>query len=616
MCGIYLEICRDNHFGECPFNESNVDSIKKRGCDSLVTKKVGRFFIAFSRLAIRDLQFGNQPYDFGEWTTLINGELDNFNSLHEELGYDGDQSLLPSGDMQILGHAFSLFKEKALEYSRGFYAGAAINSQKQEVYFFRDKVGEKPLFFFVDDSHLVISSDPCDREGFPTVENELVRKFLARGHNLKGETIFSSIRKVMPGELIKFNLCTWKYEKKCFWSWQERNRKNQDEVLPNNNSNIEIFRKKLERELSGAIESQLNNDVETGILLSGGLDSTLIAYMANRDREKKFPAFTLGFMNKSYDESLRADQIAKLLQIPQKSFRPNDQEFVKALPEVIDAMREPILDTATISLYLLSRFVSREVKVALSGDGGDELFRGYELYRRLELIQNIAEICGHFPQFIKIMKLISPALRFFSKQRYTSIAMKTDRLISLLEHRSVESAVIALSPISGVREFEFLFDEIVSDSGSIKCLTREHLDKVYREYILPDVYLCKSDRMSMYHGLEIRSPFLAPQVVNLIMEYDRFLQQYSKVEILLPILPQGIQKLLINSKKHGFAPPLNDYFSGYTISSGICGVLRISKSEVDRVKSRAAKGDQNAVMAFWSVLILDHYMNRNNILAT
>lgn len=605
MCGILTLICRSN---TCDSPHKEIEEAKNslacRGPDSHKEFKSGRFCAVFFRLAIRDLSSGEQPNIFNSWVTLINGELDNDQELRSRLADVHIAQDIPDGDMQILGASVSEFMEEALIAAKGMFAGCAYSLENQVMYFFRDAIGEKPLFYSLTEDHLLVCSDPFRIGGEQTIRKEELRASLISGFSKSGLTIFNGVRRVEPGEFYIFDTNLWHLSRRKYWNFENK----QKGKKTSTSSNTSMAIKLLKQELHNTIKMQMQNDVPTALLLSGGLDSALVANFAMKDVDKRIPAYTLEFSDESYDESRAAKESAKALGMESRLVQLPRSEVETLVPQVLKAMKEPIFDPATISLFALCREVSKDYKVALTGDGGDELFRGYALYSAIKQL-NLGIAFSRLFSFLNFSW--ASTMPFFDKvleNQYAGGKMKAERALTILSLPKVDPITVALSPIAGNIELIKTLSEIPNENTTSIFFTKENIETRYQTSILPKVYLSKSDRMSMIHGLELRSPLLSRQLFELVMHFKPFLVKFSKQEIISTLVDQELATLLQKRRKHGFAAPIHLYLRSFCVSNPFAAELGIPIQDLEAIRSRMLRGSQNAGIAYWALMVAEYFL--------
>lgn len=598
MCGVYLRICKNQACEISHEDSKSLSRISHRGPDGtvLITDN-NSLAIGFTRLAIRALDSGNQPYQFMGGTSAINGELYN----QEELASLLEMDSIPCGDMQILGQYLSESGMDAIVNADGMFAGFLIDYTKKQLHIFRDKVGEKPLFYRRTDDHLeVMSENAFDHSYTADPVNNAKRAVL--GFLPDDTTYMNGVKRVAPGTYITFDLNTFQSYEKKYWVWPNRPRDNQNET----NSELETFKKLLYE----SVESRLASDVPIASLLSGGIDSAVITKVAQDILGYPIPAFTLAFKHSNYDESSTARISAKAIGCDLEVIEVDSLEISRLVPSCIESMREPILDSACLSLYALCGEVSKKFKVALTGDGGDELFQGYALFENLRSLAIISKS----PRITRLM--IQLALNLPSslfRKSYISNVMKLERVNSILKHHNLNPIVLGLSPLGGTK----LLDDVISSldldfkenlSAKSKNFLAYSLEDFYRNDVLPHLYLEKADRMSMSHGLELRSPLLSPTLIRHASQIPQSeIVKNQRKFLLREFAAEFLPTEVLTARKHGFSPPLVDIVHHLEEPVWNLQTLGLSERALKENWRLAFAGNENASYASWAALVLNYY---------
>jgi asparagine synthase (glutamine-hydrolysing) len=481
------------------------------------------------------------------------------------------------------------------------FAGLLIDDSNEQIHIFRDKVGEKPLFYRLTDSHLeVMSENTFDDKPTPDLANNVKRALL--GFLPNDNKYINNVRRVTPGTYITIDLKTFKSFERQYWEWPNRPRKG----LQKSSSELSTFKKIL----YSSVESRLAADVPVASLLSGGIDSAVVTKVAQDILGYPLPAFTLAFKNSDHDESNTAWLSAKAIGCDLTVVKIDAETMSELVPNCIESMKEPILDSACLSLYSLCAEVSKNFKVALTGDGGDELFQGYSLFGNLKGL-SLAKKVPKLSRLMIRVALNSP-ISFFENS-YVSNFMKFERAYSVLKHIDLNPVVLALSPLGGT----ILLDDVICNLRSVDTLdlsvipnntTSEYLEKFYRTEILPHLYLEKADRMSMTHGLELRAPLLAPRLIDFASQISQSEIIKSEKKVLLRrFAAEFLPSEVIYTKKHGFSPPLVEILTHLEQPVWNLAYLGLSQGALNQNWQLAIQGNENAAYAAWNTLILNYH---------
>src|SRR5262245_1248830 len=566
MCGIYGYIALGKQFA--PTVLANMGrAVAHRGPDDEgeMVQNAGDFSLALGhkRLSIIDLsQSGRQPMsneDGTIWVTL-NGEIYNFQELRNELQNKGHRFRSKS-DTEVIVHLYEDEGASLLERIDGMFAFALWDSNKKLLLLGRDRVGKKPLHYSVIDGDLVFASEIKALLHHPQVSRDLnlkaLNKYLTFEYVPAPETIFKSIQKLEPGHYL-----TWQNGKTSlvrFWDLPMVDDPNAEK------SELE-YTEKLRWLLDRSVRKRLVADVPVGLFISGGLDSALVAAFAKRAKDQ-LECFSIGFDEPSFDESRYSAQVARELGIRHhiKRFQAADMlQLLQKLPEIVD---EPIADPSIMPFYLLSRFASERIKVVLSGDGGDELFAGYQTYQAVKF----AAVYNRLPQFIKnLVKKIAVgmpvshdylSLDFKLKQFLKGTGVATE--IELFRWRGAFEDGERNQLLSGDVRHELgchnSYEDIYRYIEESR-LTNELERILYlsMKLYLQDNNLVTVDRASMANGLEVRSPLLDRDLVEFACRLPTNLKLHGlTTKYLLKNAADGLlPKTIVNRQKQGFGIPL------------------------------------------------------------
>lgn len=386
--------------------ERMMKSIEHRGPDSEGSFCGGEITLGFRRLSIIDLEDGQQPMESadGNLQIVFNGEIYDYKELRAELEAAGI-SFRTHSDTEVLVNTIQKYGEKALDKLRGMFGFAVWNEKEQTLMLARDFFGIKPVYYAQIDGHFVFASEIKSILAFPGYKREVNRlaleQYLSFQYSALEETFFKGIYKLMPGHVLIYR--DGKYEIKSYFKarltlgqWEEsqensnvgtRRDENVNE-LKENNPDMQPLQARLETILDDSVKHHMLSDVEVGAFLSGGVDSGYLAAASGADQ-----AFTVGFdEGNRYNEVEKAAQVAKAAGLRHHVKIISKEEFWNSLPDVMYHMDEPSGDASAVALYFLAQEAAKHVKVVLSGEGADELFGGYNIYREPEALKMVGWI--------------------------------------------------------------------------------------------------------------------------------------------------------------------------------------------------------------------------------
>lgn len=572
MCGIYGYVSLGGA-GDLQTLRRMGAALRHRGPDDQgeVVRDDGDIWVGLGhqRLSIMDLsQAAKQPLvneDQSAWITC-NGEIYNFKELREELIRKGHRFTCRS-DSEVILHLYEEMGERCVERLDGMFAFALWDGKRRSLFLARDRLGKKPLHYFAFPGGLVFSSEIKGLLKHPKVERRLdfksLSKYLSYEYVPCPDTIFESVKKLEPGHYLSYRQGTVKKVK--YWDFPL------DEYAVADRSE-ERYTDELIELLDRAVRCRLVADVPVGLFLSGGVDSGLVAALAaksNRDLE----CFSIGFTDPSFDESPYATQVARALGLRSNLTLFRDEDMLQVVERLPDILDEPLADPSILPLAVLSRFAANKFKVVLSGDGGDEIFAGYQTfqahqlaayYQALPAIARSAlnRIVASLPvshrylsldfklkQFLKGVGA-APDIRFFLWRGAFSDLEKRELL-----RPDLRQALQNHDPYEDIHRY-------VSESG----LTQELEKLLYlsAKLYLQDNNLVTVDRASMASGLEIRSPLLDHHLVEFVsrlpMEFK--LRRFATKYLLKKAAERYLPRKLVYRRKQGFGVPLSEWLTG------------------------------------------------------
>ena len=493
--------------------EKMMKSIEHRGPDSEGSFFGGEITLGFRRLSIIDLEDGQQPMESadGNLHMVFNGEIYDYQELREELEAAGI-TFRTHSDTEVLVNTIQQYGEKALDKLRGMFGFAVWNEKEQTLMLARDFFGIKPVYYAQIGEHFVFASEIKSILAFPGYKREVnhlaLEQYLSFQYSPLEETFFKGIYKLMPGHMLIYK--DGKYKIKTYFqprltpgvSAEKRHEKKQD---------MQSLQKQLANVLEDSVKHHMLSDVEVGAFLSGGVDSGYLAAVSGADQ-----VFTVGFYEGSrYNEISKAAEVAKKAGLKHHVKIISKQEFWDSLPDVMYHMDEPLGDASAIALYFLSEEAAKHVKVVLSGEGADELFGGYNIYREPESLKAVSWIPFGIRRAIGKMAVKLPDIK--GRDFLIRAGMKVEeRFIgNAYIYREKEKAQILKNGITGPSAQEFLHPFYEEIEGRCPLRDMEKMQSVDLNYWLPGDILQKADKMSMAHSLEVRVPFLDKDVFDL-----------------------------------------------------------------------------------------------------
>ena len=522
-----------------------MDAIIHRGPDSAGTHIDENISLGFRRLSIIDLDSGTQPMynETGDIVIVFNGEIYNYQELREELINKG-HVFNNNADTEVLIHGYEEYGEDLLKRLRGMFAFVIWDSRKKKLFGARDFFGIKPFYYAVVDGQLVFASEiksilmytPYKKE----MNKDALENYLTFQYSVLPETFFKGIYKLMPSHSITFE--NGKVDIKRYW---------EPVFEPDENTGLNELVDKIDNAMQDSIKKHKISDVEVGSFLSSGVDSSYVAACFKGDK-----TFTVGFDYEKYNEIDYAKALSEKIEIDNYSKLISTDEYWNILPTVQYHMDEPLADPSAVALYFVSKTAAEHVKVSLSGEGADEFFGGYNIYREPFSLRPLTRLPKPLRKF---MGAVASAVPFKIKGKNYIIRGSKD-----VEERFIGNA--------------FLFNEkdrekiLKNPSGRYNHmeLTKPYYDKVkYLDdttkmqyidihfWLIGDILL-KADKMSMANSLEVRVPFLDKEVfevarhVPLKYKVTKENTKYAMRQAAHRYLPD----MVAEKKKLGFPVPI------------------------------------------------------------
>lgn len=547
---------------------SALEALRPRGPDGGGLECGQGWLLGHTRLAILDLtDRASQPMTDGHGGWLVyNGEIYNFKELREELTALGYR-FRSSGDTEVLLYAMREWGISCLDRLRGMFAFGWLDSEKRELILCRDRYGVKPLAYEIKDNDLRFGSDLHALRMLPAASREIDPEsaylYLALGYIPAPHTILKNVRKVKPGHYlhVRWSTSNLLEVRECsYWSMSQI-----PLADPSRDQNGSKILDEFEKQIAESIRYRLVSDVPVGVLLSGGIDSTLVTAISREQNHREVPSFTMGFKDPKINEAPFAHTLAEWLGSQHQEFYIQEEDVLKIWDGLWEVYDEPFADSSALPMVALSRLVASRVKVALSGDGGDELFCGYPWHRALDRFSNFLAT----PKWVRfvtsgaVMEL-TPSFRYRA-----DVLTQNNRVAQWSVLRTGLTDVTAkLLPVESVRERQPLSEYFREWARALEPI-QDPLEWACRMDLLtylPDDLMVKADRASMNVGLELREPLLDHQVtawclkLSITNRYDR----KTKRTKLLPrqALERRIPKDLIDRPKQGFTPPLHQWLKG------------------------------------------------------
>lgn len=565
------------------------ECLEHRGPDDAgvhVDEDAGLAF-GFRRLSIIDLSpTGHQPMvsESGRYVVMLNGEVYNFLSLRQELE-SGGAEFRGDSDTEVVANAFDRWGVRgALERFVGMFAIAVWDRRERRLLLARDRLGIKPLFIYSHDGTLAFASELKSLHAVPgfdrTLDRTAIVSYLRHLYIPAPRSIFTNVQKLAPGHVVEIRTPAEEPVPEPYWSLEDVAR--QGLADPFRGSRAEAV-DEVDALLGEAVRIRLRSDVPLGALLSGGIDSTAVVALAQEATSTPIRTFTIAFDRTEHDESEHAAAVASHLGTDHTELRLTGESSLDVIPELPTIFDEPLADPSQIPTYCVSRLARKEVTVALSGDGGDEIFGGYNRYlygekairkalsaprsvRRAAAAAAGAMSADRWGQLHRTLSGILPASlqHRLPGQKAKKLARMAREDSAGAMYRSLVSAFHEPERFvrGGSDPTETHLDQALGRLGTDRLLDgMQYLDQ--KSY-LPDDLLAKVDRASMAVSLEARVPILDHRVVEFAWRLPprhRIGEGTGKVP-LREIVCRRVPRDLVDRPKVGFSVPLEDWLAG------------------------------------------------------
>jgi asparagine synthase (glutamine-hydrolysing) len=634
MCGIIGAI----GFGKTPlsFTGTKFDSLMAemayRGPDARDQWKnpEQNVHLGHLRLSIQDLRpEGTQPMHLntvnGQFTIVFNGEVYNFIEIAEELKELG-YTFNTTTDTEVILTAYAAWGEDCLNKFNGMFSIAIWDNENQSLFVARDRLGIKPLYYHHSSNGLVFASEikslrPLIEED-TGIDTYLLDQYMIYGYIPGNKTLNKGIYRLLPGNKMTF--VKGKLSVKTYWSL------NFTSPSKKHDMGLDYYIEQGKKIFQNSLKLRMRADVPMGIFLSGGLDSSAVVAslkdMGCEDLRTFSVRYDMDKFGSEFDESVYAEQVSKMFNTKHKTYTMTPEDFERYIPEFVKTMDEPVTEAAAISLHYVSELAKQDVTVVLSGEGSDEIFGGYDLYRYMGTIENIRNVIT--PTGCKIAKVISdtflPSGNKIKKyvdlanmpfeQRYRGISVYDQSHKQELYKDDTMQGIIQDSP-----EINFN-DKVMSESKEWDLLSRMlHFDT--KTWLVDDL-LTKADRMSMGSSLELRVPFLDYKFVefaaSLPSKYKIFGKEgkYILKKMMEGLLPDNI----IYREKKGFPTPLKLMFQGplreyvnrtLVLNDNAMIERYFDMSYVAKLCREHWDGSSDHHRILWQLIVLEEWLRQN-----
>lgn len=570
MCGIYGELGLHSKARVGAHADEGVDRLHHRGPDERGMWRGDQIVLGMRRLSIIDLHGGMQPIWNEDRTCCIvyNGELYNFRELRRELLSLG-HVFRTEGDTEVIVHAYEQWGIECLLRFNGMFVFAIWDDRNKQLMLARDRIGEKPLYYYLDQERLMFASEIKSILADPTIPRHLnprgLCNFLAFGHAVAPETIYRNIVKLLPGHYLLAKDA--KVTIRQYWDVGDEPQVGMDYVHSEDSDARLILNL-----LDDSVRRRMVADVPVGAFLSGGVDSSAIVALMKRHASGPVKTFSLGFkVGGAYNELSDARLVAKALGTDHYELEVDHEDLVGTLQTLVYHYDEPFGDAAGFPIYLLSRFAREHVKVVLAGDGADELFGGYRRYAydqvapyysrlpRLLTERLIPGMLARLPRLRRIRRALCTWPLKDPGRRYAAwLLLFTPEMQAELLRPSIANEMSGHDPQSPYSRYYAALNHSTNP---------DHINRLMYtdlKMLLPDSYLEKVDKAAMACSLETRLPFLDHRLVELAFQIPgRYKVRGLSTKRILKRAVRGlVPEVVLRKPKHGFAVPTEPWFQG------------------------------------------------------
>ncbi|MGD8379572.1 MAG: asparagine synthase (glutamine-hydrolyzing) [Gammaproteobacteria bacterium] len=616
MCGITGFASRYGRISPPPsVARAMCATLHHRGPDDEGLFHADHAFIGMRRLAIIDPAGGHQPFvsEDGRVHAVVNGEIYNYRELRRALEGKGHRFQTDS-DAECVLHGYEEHGPDIFRRLRGMFAAAVWDADTECLVLARDRFGKKPLYYADTSVGLYFSSELKTFGVIPRFQPEIntsmVPAYLMLGYVPTPESMLAGVRKLPPGHHLVYHRGATLIERYWQLPFEPKFDEREDQLL-----------ERLESVVDDAVAARLVSDVPFGAFLSGGVDSGLVVSLMARHLSQPVQTYTIGFEEDAFNEAQTARRVAEHIGTDHTEvvLKPDPPAIAESLACFID---EPLADSSAIPTFLVSRLAASRVKMVLSGDGGDEMFGGYDRYRRYLLLRML-QFPGHRPT-AAAMAAVLGMVPASTTRRLGRICTR----LSLAEPDDYLSGVAIALP----REIRNLLSpDLAIPARGFGVLDRFHpceagltpLDRTIRgdigTYLLDDI-LAKVDRMSMANSLEVRSPLLDQHVAEFAarLPVDMKIRGNEGKYLLKQLARRNLPADVVDRPKHGFAIPLSEWLRGDlrellhdTLSAdsfNSSGVFQTQNIRHLAAQHQTGRRDHGELL--WAVLIFELWRSR------
>lgn len=609
MCGIYGTTI---NYKEIEVKEK-LKRTAFRGPDrmgyQLYPRNNGNVIFGHNRLSIIDLDpRSDQPFTYYEHIHIVfNGEIYNFKTIKESLIKKGYQFKTTS-DTEVLCAAYLEYGENCVDHFNGMFAFVIYDKKKEILFGARDRLGKKPFYYYHNGKNFEFSSQISSIQLYHknlSISKKSITYYMAWGCIPDPYSIFNEVKKLLPGHIFTFELNSGVFKSEQYWDIDYKS-------TPSFKGTYADAKRELSSVLTDAVSRRLFADVPVGVFLSGGVDSSIISALATKTSLTKIKTFSVKFNEEGFDESTYAQQVADHLRTDHHVIECNYKEGIDLIENFSTYYDEPFADSSAIPSMLLAKYTKNNVTVALSGDGGDEAFIGYERYKWMKKANLLYSV--PYP----IRRLGASIVSLASNYKMKLIA-------EALSYRDINDSYI--STLIGV-DLSYINER----TGHTNFIQRKYLDHSNKNHLerVSDfdikTYLnwdinTKVDRATMAFSLEARAPLMDHRVMELARSFptEFKIKGNNQKRILKDILYDYVPKEIFDRPKAGFTMPFADWFKtdlkDYVLQElsdeNLKSIPCINPQVVRKMIDQHMSGTWNRYPLIWKLLVLKQWLDKN-----
>lgn len=595
------------------------DAISHRGPNAYgyFESKDNSCLLGHRRLSIIDLsESANQPMQSAckRYIIVFNGEVYNFQEIRDDILKYTNVDFSTSSDTEVLVEAFALWGKAFVYKLNGMFAMAIYDTKEEILWLFRDRLGIKPLYYFMDEDTFAFSSELKSllllrkTKGRFHLDKTAVNQYLRLGYIPEPNSIYTEVKKFKAAHLGAITKDGFSTE--CYWNIDKK-------VSKNVNQNEEQAKAKLKSLIESSVGYRMISDVPFGTFLSGGIDSSTVTAVAQSISDKPVNTFSIGFKEAEFNESEHAAKVAKHLGTNHHEFMVSYKDAMEHFESIITSYDEPFADSSSIPTMLVSKLAKQHVTMTLSGDGGDEQFLGYGFYTWAKRLKN------------PLINSTKGAIKFTLSKSSNN---RNKRAASMFNYKADTHLPSHIFSVDQYYYSDLELDEVILPSFKEILIYPEHslerrLSVVESQalfdlkHYLKDDLLVKVDRASMRFSLEARVPLLDHRIVEFSLNLDEKLKNKNKESkyLLKQVLYDYLPKEYFDRPKWGFGIPIKlwlqnelKYLVDKYLDESILqkyGIFNVAK--VKEIEKQYFAGEDYLFNKLWLIIILNQWLEKN-----